>query len=100
MPRPPREIVRDKRSLIKSNADENRVTRAAFFQAAPHTLHLDAESGVPQALLEPSVVPRRPDRENPAVSERRASRGEPRVVVEPGVPRRGERGGARYPGRE
>src|SRR5260221_5464027 len=67
------------------------MTRTALLQAGAHALDLDAESGVPQALLELAIVPRRPDRENPAGPERRASRGESRVVVEAGVSRCGER---------
>ena len=53
------------------------MARAAFLQPAADALHLDGEAAVPQALLEPAILPRRPDRQHAPVLERRARRRQP-----------------------
>ena len=57
----------------------------AFLQAAADALHLDGEAGVTQALLELAILPRRPDRQHAAFSERRPRRCNPAVIVQAGV---------------
>ena len=76
------------RSRLAFVAKENRVARSAALQTAAHALDLDVESPVAQTLLEPAIVPRRPDREDAARLERRARRRQPAIGVEPGIVRR------------
>src|SRR5271168_4180605 len=63
------------------------MARPALFQAATHALHLDVEPAPPQALLEFSILSRRPERQHPIHPERRVRRGYSAVVIKPSVSR-------------
>jgi hypothetical protein len=70
------------------------VAGPAIFQATTHSLHLDVESAMAQALLEFSIILGRPDSQHPLHLESRAGGGYSAVVIEPGVARGGKCGRA------
>jgi hypothetical protein len=70
------------------------VAGTAIFQATSHSLHLDLESAMAQALLEFSIILGRPDSQHPLHLESRAGGGYSAVVIEPGVARGGKCGRA------
>ena len=61
-------------------------------QATTHALHLDIEPAMAQALLEFSIILRRPDSQHALHLESRAGGGYPVVFIEPGVVRGGKWG--------
>src|SRR5436190_18327098 len=83
-----------KTSIARVVAQENGVAWAAFFQTAAHALHFHGESAVAEALLESSILSRRPDGQHAPRLECLSSIRQPAIVVEPGVVRCGERGWA------
>jgi hypothetical protein len=70
------------------------VAGTALFQATTHALHLDVESAAAQALLEFSIIPGRPDSQDPLHLESRASGGYSVIVIERCVVRGGKCGRA------
>src|SRR6266550_565588 len=82
------------RSVSRIVAQENDVAWTAFFQTATHTLYFHGESAVAQALLESSILSRRPDGQHASRFECLSSIREPAIVVERGVVRCSERGWA------
>ena len=70
------------------------VAGSAFFQAAADALHFDGEPAIAQALLEFSIIPGRPDGQDPAFLESRARGSQSPIAVEPGIVRRAKCGRA------
>src|SRR5438105_4687816 len=66
------------------------MARAALLQASPDALHSDREPRMPQPLFEAAIVPRRPDRQDAAVGERRAYGRQSFVAVQARVVPGGE----------
>ena len=74
--------------------EEDRVARAAFFQAGADAFHFDGETAVAQALFELFVFAGGPDGEDAIYLESGVGGGDSAVVVEAGIVRAGESGGA------